>query len=218
MFKRFFFIFSILLSSHSYCFTKSQIPSNNKNTSDMSIEKYEKENYAKIRIGLKIIPFSKISFKSKRGQKDFSFKEDKELKRTLRARMDKPNHFIVGNYHIETIPLKWIKKTQNYMVRLVFSKRYGAYGEVEEHLGDIDVEGRLQGKNGLFVLIGANSKLIRNKSGDPLLKVLAGYGPLKKPKNISRESKHQKASSKPISKTKRYSTFKPRNSSLLKRL
>lgn len=215
-----------LLAIISICFfptsafsiSKSQIPTNATNTSDMSVRTGEKVSSAgKVRIGLKLSPFSKIQLQDGSGKNKIKFKIDQELKRTLRARIDKPNHFVVGNYHVETIPLKWLKKTKDYAVRLSFSKRYGSYGEVEEHLGSLDVKGRLEGKDGLYVLMGAKSTVIKNKAGEPILKAVAGYGKIAVPQNVSSSKPIQKANnSRKLApnraKGKTFSSFKPRRS------
>jgi hypothetical protein len=205
-------------STNSFSISKSQIPTNATNTSDMSVRSGDnKRSAGKVRIGLKLSPFSKIQLQDRSGKNKVKFKIDQELKRTLRARIDKPNHFVVGNYHVETIPLKWLKKTKDYAVRLSFSKRYGSYGEVEEHLGSLDVSGRLEGKNGLYVLMGAKSTVIKNKSGEPILKAVAGYGKIAVPQNVSSSKPNQKAgNSRRLSPNspqgKTFSSFKPRRS------
>lgn len=205
-----------MVSTHSYSVSKSKIPSNATNSSDLTIGKVEKSSPGKVRIGLKLSSYSKIQLQDQSGNTRVKFKMDDEIKRTLRARIDKPNHFVVGSYHVESIPLKWIKKTQTYAVRLSFSKRFGSYGEVEEHLGSLDVEGRLEGKDKLFVLMGAASKVIKNDKGEPLLKVLAGYGKVNvEPQNVSRLPTKERAEAPKMEakKGKTYSSFKPRRSS-----
>ena len=204
-----------LFPASAFSISKSQIPTNSANTADLSVptEGQKTSTAGKVRIGLKLSPFSKIQFQDASGKKKIKFKVDQELKRTLRARIDKPNHFVVGNYHVETIPLKWLKKTKDYAVRL-FSKRYGSYGEVEEHLGNLDVSGRLEGKDGLFVLVGAKSTVIKNKSGEPILKAVAGYGKIAPPQNVSSSKQNEKAfRTKGVKKGKTYSSFRPRRSS-----
>jgi hypothetical protein len=203
----------MIASGTAFSISKSKIPTNSANTSNLTIDKEQKNVAGKVRIGLKLSPFSKIQLQNQSGKNIVKFKVDSEIKRTLRARIDKPNHFIVDNYHVETIPLKWIKKSQNYTVRLSFSKRYGAYGEVEEHLGNVDVSGRLQGKGGVFVLMGASSKVIKNDRGEPLLKVVAGYGNIApRNTNVSKKKGQEKAQIT-NKKRKKYSTFKPRRTS-----
>lgn len=205
-----------LFPASAFSISKSQIPTNSANTADLSVptESQKTSMAGKVRIGLKLSPFSKIQLQDASGKKKIKFKVDQELKRTLRARIDKPNHFVVGNYHVETIPLKWLKKTKDYAVRLSFSKRYGSYGEVEEHLGNLDVSGRLEGKDGLFVLVGAKSTVIKNKSGEPIVKAVAGYGKIAPPQNVSSSKLNEKAyRTKGVKKGKTYSSFRPRRSS-----
>ena len=37
----------------------------------------------------------------------------------------------------------------------------------------------------MFVLMGANSKVLKNDRMEPLLKVVAGYGKIQAPRNVS---------------------------------
>jgi len=207
-------LFFLFLSGVANAISNGDIPKNSTNNSDLTIKKEVKPNPGKVRIGLKLSPFSKVQLQDQSGKKHIKFKPDAEIKRTLRARIDMPNHFVVENYHVESIPLKWIRKTQSYAVRLSFSKRYGEYGEVEEHLGTIDVAGRLSGKDGVYILMGASAKTIKNDRDEPLLKIVAGYGSVgNKDGIISKSKPTNKAGLRLNKKEKTYSTFKPRRSS-----
>lgn len=215
MFKKLFFLVCILAHTKAFSVTKGDIPSNSTNSSDMTLQRSTDESVGKVRIGLKLSPYAKVNIQNQQGKSNISFRPTKEIRRTLRARVDKPNHFVIGDFHVETLPLKWIKQTMSYTVRLVFSKRYGAYGEIEEQIGSLDLQGKLRGENGLFVLHGASTKTLKTTQGDPLLKVVAGYGKaIKESPAISTAPTKQKAEATPSNEpTKKYSSFKPRKKS-----
>jgi hypothetical protein len=132
---------------------------------------------ARVRIGLKLTPFNKVVNITK-GKKNTQFVPENILRHTLRARLNKVNHFFVSDFHIETRPLSWIKKNRKYKLRLNIYRRYGAFGQLEEKVGSMDIAGILeeQDKN-IFILYGSNAKRLRNKFGQPVLDIVAGYRP-----------------------------------------
>lgn len=157
---------------------------------DLTRSQVNKEySKAKVRIGVKLTTFAKFNIMDKAGKNTVKIMRDDEIKRTLRAKIDRPNHFIINEYHVETVPLKWVRQTMKYAVRLVFSKRYGEYGEVEEHIGSVDLAGHLEGKDGLYVLKGATAKTFKSDTGDPILRAVIGFGKVKTTKPaLSRKS------------------------------
>ncbi len=142
----------------------------------------------RVRIGMKLTPITRIVTNVKNGQKT-KFVSEQTLRHTLRARLERTNHFYIGDYHVETKPLKWTRKTKQYTVRLNMYRRYGSFGQLEEKIGHVDVAGVLVRQNdGLFIQKGVSSKRMRNKLGHPVLDLAAGYGTPKAPM-ISKKSK-----------------------------
>ena len=134
---------------------------------------------AQVRVGLRLMTFISAKTQNLKGDIKTITRPGDEIKRTLRARINQQNHFIVGDYHIESIPLSFIKQTGQYSLRLRIAKRLGNYGDVEESVGSVDVQGKLErisGNQGLFVLKGASAKQFNDSMGRPILKVVAGFG------------------------------------------
>jgi hypothetical protein len=130
----------------------------------------------RVRIPLTLRPYRKLVYAAQNGQTKVKYKRDKEIKHTLRARLDRVNHFFLSEYHIESTPLSWKKETRKYKLRLTVYKRYGAYGKIEESIGQIDVAGFLTGKTNLFVLNGLAEKKFIDKNSNPIVDIIAGYG------------------------------------------
>lgn len=140
-----------------------------------------------VRIGLRLTPFKKVTTSARDGGKETRFLPAEPLRHTLRARLNKTNHFFVGEWHIETVPMKWINKTRRYEVRLNVFRRYGAFGQLEESLGSIDLAGFLEQQDErLFVLIGAARKRLRDKFQNPSLDIVAGFSAPEKPREVAK--------------------------------
>lgn len=133
---------------------------------------------AKVRIGLRLTPFNKVITRNRDGTVDTRYVPGEALRHTLRARLNKVNHFFVGDWHIESVPLKWIQKTRRYEVRLNVYRRYGAFGQLEESAGTMDLSGVLEEQqDNVHVLLGVARKRMRDSMGQPLVDVVAGFGP-----------------------------------------
>jgi hypothetical protein len=132
---------------------------------------------AKVRIGLRLTSFEKIVARGEGGATETRFVPMEPLRHVLRARLNKMNHFYVGDWHVQTEPTKWVRKTRAYEVRLSIYRRYGAFGQLEEQVGTVDLAGVLtpQPEN-VFVLNGVARQRLRNRFGQPVLDVVAGYG------------------------------------------
>jgi hypothetical protein len=132
---------------------------------------------AKVRIGLRLTPFEKIVARGEGGATEKRFVPIEPLRHVLRARLNKVNHFYVGDWHVQTEPTKWVRKTRAYEVRLSIYRRYGAFGQLEEQVGTVDLAGMLtQQPENVFVLNGVARKRLRDRFGQPVLDVVAGYG------------------------------------------
>lgn len=141
----------------------------------------------RVRIGLRLTPFKKVVTRARDGGSETRFIPAEPLRHTLRARLNKTNHFFVGEWHIETIPTKWVRKSRRYEVRLNIYRRFGAFGQLEETLGSVDLAGVLdeQGDR-LFVLIGTTRKRLRDKFQNPSLDVVAGFTKPEKPREMAK--------------------------------
>jgi hypothetical protein len=135
---------------------------------------------AKVRLGLKLTPFKKVVTRGRDGAAETRYVPVDPLRHTLRARLNETNHFFVGDWHVETVPTKWVKKTRHYEVRLNIYRRYGAFGQLEENVGAVDLAGTLdQQPDNVHVLVGVARQRLRDKLGNPYLDVVAGFAPAK---------------------------------------
>ncbi len=84
----------------------------------------------------------------------------------LRARIDRPNHFYFGDWHVETIPGG---KTEagELRLRLSLSRTFGEDHDLEEHVGDLDVQGSLSRvEPGLFAFLGKGGSRFTGRNGE----------------------------------------------------
>jgi hypothetical protein len=133
---------------------------------------------ARVRIGLRLTPFKKVVTRHADGSTETRFIPGEPLRHTLRARLNQGNHFYVGDWHVETIPTKWIQKTRRYEVQLSLYRRYGAFGQLEENVGSVVLSGDLEEQaDGVHVLVGVVRQRLRDKFGNPYLDVIAGSQP-----------------------------------------
>jgi hypothetical protein len=93
----------------------------------------------------------------------------------LRARMEKSNDFYLGDWRIQTTPIRWLRHSQQYQVKLEVFRRFGESGQLEETLGAVTLTGILDKEDdGLYMLSGTARRIFRDKSGEPLLDLDAG--------------------------------------------
>jgi hypothetical protein len=130
----------------------------------------------RVRIGLRLTTFLKTITKDAEGKPVESYVSREPLRHTLRARLNKVNHFYFGSWHVETSPQKWIRETRRYDIRLSLYRRYGAYDLLEELVGHVDLSGTLENQDeNIYIFNGVVRERIRDKFGFPLLDVVAGY-------------------------------------------
>jgi hypothetical protein len=112
----------------------------------------------------------------------------KPVSQVLRARIERSNDFFLGDYRIKTTPVRWLKRSHQYQVKIELFKRLGEDGTLEESLGSVTLTGVLEKQDdGLYVLNGSARRLFRDRSGDPLLDLDAGmHAPAEKQTAISR--------------------------------
>ncbi len=132
----------------------------------------------RVRIGLRLTPFKKVLAKSREGVNETHYVPMEPLRHTLRARLNKANHFFVGDYHVETKPLKWIRKSRRYEVQLDLYRRFGAFGQLEEFVGSVQLNGVLEEQEDkVFVLLGTARQRFRDKFQNPVIDLVAGFQP-----------------------------------------
>ncbi len=146
------------------------------NMTDPTEDRQSNGQPAQVRIGLHLTPFVTAKTQNLKGEIHEISRPAGDLKRTLRARVNKMNHFVISDYHVESEPLAFVKETSQYRIKLKFSKRLGPYGELEESIGSMEVAGKLEGSGGVYVLKGAASSEFKDPMGRTVLRVLAGFG------------------------------------------
>ena len=102
------------------------------------------------------------------------------LKHILRAKIEKPNHFYVGDYHIVTEPFVYSKIHRRLGMRLSFYQRFGTYKQLEESIGQMEIRGDLRGKGPIGHFVGYSQKIFKDKKGQPILEVQLGKQDLRK--------------------------------------
>lgn len=133
---------------------------------------------ARIRVQLRVTPYEKVVTHSPRGVQTSKFQPGQEILHTLRARMDRPNHFYFGEWHVTATPLSWSRESLSYRVRLNFQKIYGVAANLEEAVGDMEVSGHLQKvDDGMYNLVASEKKVFRDLEGNPKLAIVAGFNP-----------------------------------------
>lgn len=129
----------------------------------------------RVRIALKLTPYESVNMRSPGGQSIAKQVALQPVEQILRARLEQTNHFYFGNWHVESVPLRWQKATSQYSVQLNVYKRYGRGSEIEEKIGSIRVDGQLE-ESGLklYTLVGTSQSEIANSHGTKVLELAAG--------------------------------------------
>lgn len=151
----------------------------------------------RVRIAVELQPYKKFAVIERDGKRKVAFKPQKPFKQMLRAKIDQPNHFYLKGYHIETVPLSWDKKFNQYRSKINF---YQTYGKVEEMIGSLIIKGSLSGKNGLYVLVGNSKKEFRNKTGQTILRASIGLPATQRPAVSKGVPKKKRAQAMPRKK------------------
>lgn len=155
-------------------------------TSPTNTESVRESQIRWVKIGLALTPYKTTKKNARRGASPVVGKTEHY---TLRAKLNKSNHFYVGHYHVQTTPLFLEPQSGRYAVKLRVYGKFGALGQVEEEIGSVDVDGILTGKGPIYVLKGVAQDKFHDKLGKPLLLVTAGLG---KPKAYSEKRKSKK--------------------------
>lgn len=133
------------------------------------------ETMQRVRIPVILQAWSNITAKSRDGGKQDSRIAQKPVSHVLRARIEKTNDFYVGDWRIQTTPIRWIKATGQYQVRLELYRRYGEGGQIEENLGSVNLTGLLQKQaDGLYLVHGSAKRRFTDSSGQPVASLQIG--------------------------------------------
>ena len=135
---------------------------------------------ARVRLPVKLVTFKTVVATDREGKTRPSFIPNGGIVRTIRSRIDKPNHFFIGDkgeWHIESVPMRFSKTDKRYTARLNISKQIGVDGAVEEQIGSIEVAGVLvQEEAGLYNFVTNSRQQFRDKMGNPILELSVGLG------------------------------------------
>ncbi|HYX32508.1 MAG TPA: hypothetical protein VE954_05295 [Oligoflexus sp.] len=134
----------------------------------------EPKDVARVRIPLRFTRFEPIIVQNAQGTRRMEHKAMAPVAYTLRATINRSNHFYLSDWHIETVPMKWEKETRNWQVEIKVYKRYGQEQELEEFIGTQSLQGRLVGIDKLFTLETQTRQQFNNKRGSPLLLIESG--------------------------------------------
>jgi hypothetical protein len=97
------------------------------------------------------------------------------VKHVLRARLENSNDFYLGDWRVQTTPIRWLRRSNQYQVKLEVFRRFGESGQLEETMGSVTLTGILDKQDdGLFMLNGTARRVFRDKNGDPILEFDAG--------------------------------------------
>lgn len=131
------------------------------------------DKVARIRIPLTIRGFEKTPANDSPGARSVVIgRRPKQF--NLRARLDRPNHFYFEDWHIETTPRSHSGRV---IVKLSLSRTFGEDRELEEHVGDLTLDGGMvRLEPGLFLFQGRSSAKFTNRSGDLAAEVRVDSG------------------------------------------
>lgn len=130
---------------------------------------------ARVRIPLQLIAYEQLKVTDAEGHLKIQNHAKSPMKHHLRARLDRPNHFYIANWHIESNPVKWDQLTHQFQVQLRFFQRLGDSQDMEEALGSMDVAGILEGTPSLMTLKAQGEKRFVDRQNIPLLDVILGH-------------------------------------------
>jgi len=135
-------------------------------------------NETRVRIPLVLTPYKSVATKGVAGEDGATTIPQIAEQHVLRARIDKPNQFYVGDFRVETNPKRLMKKTGRYVIQLDVFRRYGEFGQLEELMGSVDLVGVLRKQEAnVYVLDGVGKRKFRDKRGLAMLDVTAGVLP-----------------------------------------
>ena len=113
--------------------------------SDMSFHRSKSSNAStepdRIRFSLELAQIESIPVRRADGTKNRQDLVTNKMKHTLRARLDRVNHFYVGAYHVATEPLTKVDPEKPFQLRIRIAKQIGTSPGVEETIGHFIASG-----------------------------------------------------------------------------
>jgi hypothetical protein len=132
----------------------------------------------RVRIPLTLKTWNDVETRATDGSSRKSRIAGKAVAQVLRARIERANDFYLGDWRVQTTPVRWLKRSNQYQVRLEVFRRHGDAGQLEESLGSVTLTGVLDKQDdGLFMVHGTARRIFRDKSGEPVLDMEAGMHP-----------------------------------------
>lgn len=128
---------------------------------------------AQVRIALSLTTWQKFTPHGAQGKSVFRPAATRKL--TLRAALDRPSHFYVGDWHFVTRPVFWSRQTRKYKTQLTIFQRLGKERKVEEKIGTLMASGTLKAYRDLYILQNFQKKTFKDGRGHPRLRVVAGF-------------------------------------------
>ncbi len=145
------------------------------NDKQATLDVVRNDDVIKIRIPLLVTPFKLIASKGLVGEQGFVSVPEIGKRHSLLAQINKPNQFFLGDYRVETTPIKLLRASQLYSVKLDLYRLFGEYGQLEEFLGTFTAHGKMElSKPNLYILSGVSKFQFRDSSGKLLVELMAG--------------------------------------------
>lgn len=133
------------------------------------------ETIQRVRIPIVLQSWTAVTTKGRTGNNEDSRIAQKPISHVLRARIEKPNDFYVADWRVQTTPIRWLKTTNQYQVKLELFRRYGESGQIEESLGTVNLTGILQKQSdGLFMIQGSARRRFTDHNGQPVANLEVG--------------------------------------------
>jgi len=135
----------------------------------------ETSNTQRVRIPVTLKSWSEVDTTAADGKSKKTRIAGKSVSQVLRARIERSNDFYLGSLRVKTTPVRWLKRSNQYQVKLEVFRRYGEDSQLEESMGSVTLTGLLEKQDdGLYVLNGTARRLFRERTGEPLLDLEAG--------------------------------------------
>lgn len=144
---------------------------------------------ARVRIHLRLVPYVKVIAKDKNLESYHAYRAVGKMQYTLRAKINRVNHFYIGNWHIETIPLSFNRRSKYYKLKLKLYKIYGNNSQLQEYVGSLTAEGGLVGGNHLYTFNGHRASKFTDRAGNPICQLDIGLSNNRGTKYLSKKAK-----------------------------
>ena len=152
----------------------------------------QKPRLARVRMLMILTEYKKFLVRNNYSKLSEVYRPIQPRKHHLRARIESTNHFYIGNWHIETIPLRWSRKKKQLAMKVNFYKVYGNERNLEESIGSTEITGTLEGGNFLYSFKGSKKIKFANVMGSPIAEI--EIAPPQEPQNAISKGLSTKAS------------------------